>query len=1024
MKRALISHILLFALAAIAMAQPAKLPEKQYTFIHYTTSSGLLSNQVNTILQDEDGYIWIGTSDGLQRYDGSRYITFRHSPSDPGSIPSNIVQHLVMDKEKNIWLSSQGGHIGIFDKKKFTYSAAGIKPKKVKTMLESAQKICTDDEGNVFIHYGNTEVLTWNKVTNKFTAVNNVFKQKEEWSLTDFASQPGTQKYWMGVKGGGIAIYNKATGNLSYPGHNTENEPVIEQFKDLINCFCFFFDKKGRVWFVSWNPAVPFVYCYDLKNKTPVLNGGEVGSFLRHYHTIDGFFEQEDGTVWIRGMPVLAKYLEDEKRFQFVKNGYSNEQSITYEIVTKLMEDREKNIWVCTDNNGLYRFNPASEYFLNVSHMNRQVAQPGDGDPMSFINTKWGTILCGVWGNGVYHYDSNFSPIPTNIKGIDNILGPSVWSMCASADSNTIWMAAQPGIWKLDQARRSATSYNPPLIENKTVRQVAEDKYGNLWLGTHGQGVYKWESAKGKQNFNEGLVKYSLIPDGIVGRIYIDSKGYVWIACGFNGVYVIDPSSDKIILHFTEKAQGAQHLPEPSVSTLLEYNDSTMLISTATYLLLYNRLNNKTEFVTNSGNLSGFIASMEKDQFGNVWVSTTSGLYRANIFKRVFVRFGNIDGIASEHFMHAASRRLQDGRMVFGTTRKFVVFDPGAIRFNTGRPDLKITGFKAENKPLLVDSLLQLKLVELGYRNNSLSITFSTLNYSSAYAIKYKLEGIDKAWKIADKTNEAVYSYLPPGNYTFLLKTIDEEGNESKETVSLKIKIDPPFWKTWWFYGLVALLAGALLFWFDRERMKRKESIHRMRSNIADDLHEEVNTALGNINILSEMARLKADTEPEKSKEFIEQIHNRSHTMMIAMDDILWSISPENDSTEKLMLRLKEFIDALRNRHAVSIDLLVDEKVKTLELNMKQRKDIFWLFKGGITSVVNTGGANCRIHITLEKPHLIYTLEFDTANIDMQQLNNLRQRKELADKLKEANATLEVQAHKTNSVFILQIPVA
>jgi ligand-binding sensor domain-containing protein len=1010
--------------AAIAAAQPAKLPEKQYTFIHYSASSGLVSNQVNTVLQDEDGFIWIGTSDGLQRYDGSRYITFRHSPSDPASIPSNIVQQLVMDKEKNIWLICPGGLIGIFDKKKFTYRAAGIKPRKVKTTLESAQKICTDDEGNVFIPYGGLEVLTWNKVTNKFTAVNNIFKQKEEWSLTDFAPQPGTQKYWMGIKGAGIAIYNKATGNLNYPGHNTDNEPVIDQFKDLTNCFSFFFDRKGRVWFVSWKSGVPLIYCYDLKNKTPELTGGEVNSYLRHYHTVDGFFEQEDGTIWIRGMPVLAKYMEDEKRFQFVKNGYYNEQSIAYEIVTKLMEDREKNIWVCTDNNGLYRFNPASEYFLNVSHMNRQISRPGDGDPMSFINTKWGTILCGVWGNGIYHYDNNFNPIPTNIKGIDNNMGPTVWSMCASADSNTIWMAAQPGIWKLNQASRSATLYNPPLIENNTVRQVAEDKYGNLWVGMHGQGVYKWESANGSKNFNDGLVKYPLIPDGIVGRIYIDSKGLVWITCGNYGVYVIDPLTNAILLHFTEKAQGARHLPEPGVSTVLEYDDSTMLIATATYILLYNRVANKTEFVTNSGNLSGFIAAMEKDQFGNIWVSTTSGLYRANIRKKVFVRFGTIDGIASEHFMHVASRRLQDGRLLFGTSKQFIVFDPAAIRFNTSPPDLKITGFKAENKALLVDSLLHLKLVELGYRNNSLSITFSTLNFSSAYAIKYKLDGIDKAWKIADKTNEAVYSYLPPGNYTFLLKTIDEEGNESKETVSLKIKIDPPFWKTWWFYGLVALAAGGLLFWFDRERMKRKESIHRMRSNIADDLHEEVNTALGNINILSEMARLKADTEPEKSKEFIEQIHNRSHTMMIAMDDILWSISPENDSTEKLMLRLKEYVDALRNRHAVSIDLLVDEKVKTLELNMKQRKDIFWLFKGGITSVVNTGGANCRIHITLEKPHLVYTLEFDTANMDMQQLNNLRQRKELADKLKEANATLEVQAHKTNSLFVLQIPVA
>lgn len=1024
LKPRFISIILLIALVTVARAQPAKQPDKQYTFIHYNTASGLLSNQVNSVVQDAEGFIWIATSDGLQRYDGCRYITFRHSVTDPKSIPSNIVQLLFIDRDQNLWITSPGGHVGIFDRKKFIFLPSGLKPEKVRTNAENIQKICSDDAGNIFIQYGMIEILTLNRQTNQFTVSDAFFKKKPEWQFTDFAPQPGTRKYWMGIRGGGIAIYNAATGNLSYPGHNTDNEPAVELYRDFGNFIGLFFDKKNRVWFANWNPAVPLIYCYDLNRNEPVLSGCELNSYLRHYHTIDGFFEQEDGTIWIKGMPVLAKFLESEKRFQFVKNGYVNEQSITYEIVTRLFEDREKNLWVSTDNNGLYRFNPGNEFFLNVAHRNRQINQPGDGDPMSFIKTRWGTILCGVWGNGIYHYDNHFNPIPTGIRGIDDNQGPSVWCMQASSDSNTIWMAAQPGIWKLDQAKRTAVQYNPPPIRDKTVRQIAEDKFGNLWIGMHGQGVYKWIAEKGKNDFNEGLVKFTPIPSGIVGRIFADSKGYIWITCGIEGLYVIDPETDKIVLQFSETAKDFRHLPEPSVSTMMEYDDSTVIICTSTFMVFYNRIRNTTETLNISGRVSGVIAAMEKDQFGLVWLTTSSGMYRINLRKKVFVRFGNIDGIANEHFMHVASRRLPDGRLLFGSTRQFVVFDPAAIRFNNSPPDLKITDFRVENRQLLVDSLLRLKEVELGFRNNSLTISFSTLNYNSAYAIKYKLEGLDKEWRVADKSNEAIYSYLPPGSYTFLLKTVDEEGTESKTPVSMKIKIAPPFWKTWWFYGIILLLILSLLFWFDRERMNRKESMHRMRSNIADDLHQEVNTALGNINILSEMARLKADTEPEKSKEFIEQIKNRSHNMMIAMDDILWSISPDNDSMEKLMLRMKEYTDALTNRHGVFIDLLVDPNVNSLQLNMKLRKDVFWLFKGGITTVVTTGGTNCRIHITLERPNLIYTLEFDTAGSDMQQLNNLRQRKELADKLKAVNAKLELQTHASTSVFILQIPVS
>ena len=126
---------------------------------------------------------------------------------------------------------------------------------------------------------------------------------------------------------------------------------------------------------------------------------------------------------------------------------------------------------------------------------------------------------------------------------------------------------------------------------------------------------------------------------------------------------------------------------------------------------------------------------------------------------------------------------------------------------------------------------------------------------------------------------------------------------------------------------------------------------------------------------------------------------------------------------EKTILRLKEFIEALKNRHGVQIDLLVDEKVNQLQLNMKQRKDVFWFFKGGISTVVRSGGKNCLIHIIYEKPNLVYILEFDTTNTDMQQLNNLRQRQELSDKLAAANATLEVKELKTKTIFQLTIPV-
>jgi ligand-binding sensor domain-containing protein len=1010
-----------FLLASMTMGQAPK----QYSFTHYSTATGLLSNQVNTIVQDEEGYIWAGTTDGLQRFDGIRYKAFRRTEKDSSSIPSNPVWQLLIDKKKNLWVLLADGRVGIFNTKKFTFREVPAHFKKPVSPNTAIKRLITDEYGNMFYLMGGSEVITLDEKTNEFSYTHNFFQQKEYWpGITDFQQQPGTQKYWMSIEGGGIAVYNKATGQLSSPGNNIEKEPVIEQYKALSTLYLFYFDRQQRFWFIEWgNRPFPHIYCYDVKNNKPLVEKAEIISSLKTYHEIRGFFQQQDGTVWIRGLLVFAKFSETEKKFQLVYNGYRNERSIAYQAVHCLYEDRENNVWVATDNNGLYRFNPSMEFFSNINHINRMTGKKGEGSPMSFVAANRGMILAGTWGDGLYQYDENFNIMPANIKGFDNKGGPSIWSMFASRDSNTIWMASQPGIYAVDQKKHSVKFYNPAVLENKTIRQIAEDKDGNLWMGMHSTGVFKWTAAKGKHNFDEGMTAVTAIPRVQVNKITIDSKGFVWVATPETGAYAIDPGSDKVIMHFSDTAENEKKLPERGVSSVLEYDDSTMIIATATRIVRYNRILKRSSVIGSRETISGFITAVEKDKNGYLWLTGSAGLYRINIQKRIFLQFTRTDGIDNEHFMQSSSYTLPDGRLLFGTTNNIIVFDPGKIHVNAKSPDIKVTDFKVMNKSLLLDSLKNLKEIELAYKDNSLVIEFSPFLYNGACIIKYKMEGLDKEWRVAGKNNDAVYSYLPPGRYTFLLKTVDEEGNESAEKKELTVKINAPFWKAWWFYSLLALLIGSLLFWFDKERMKRKQAVLKMRSDIADDLHKDINTALGNINILSEIAKLKANTEPGKSIEFIEQIHDKSQSMMIAMDDMLWSIDPHNDSMENFILRFKEYIDALRNRHGVQIDVLPDKNAEALQLNMKLRKDIFGLFKSGITNVVKTGGTNCRVHIAFTKPNLIYTLEFDNTHTDTQQLDNLRQRKELADKLAAIKAKLDLQMHKTNSVFVLSIPV-
>ena len=323
--------------------------------------------------------------------------------------------------------------------------------------------------------------------------------------------------------------------------------------------------------------------------------------------------------------------------------------------------------------------------------------------------------------------------------------------MYASKDSNTIWISSQDGIYAIDQAKRSSAYYHPPELSNHAIRQIVEDAYGNLWLGTDNKGVYKWAAKNGKVDFSKGPVPVRAVPEVQINKMTIDSKGLIWIATPETGLFVMDSESDKLRMHFSAQENAPFHLPESGISSVLEYDDSTLIITTATHVVKYNRKVNRISIIGRSGMISGFIAAIEKDREGYVWLASTNGLYRVNIHNGITILFNRTDGIENEQFVQSASRVLPDGRMLFGSTNHFVSFDPERMQARHSYPDLHITEFKMMGKPLSVDSLMHLREIELSYQDNAVEIEFSTLMYSSPFVIKYKLEGLDKDWKVAYK---------------------------------------------------------------------------------------------------------------------------------------------------------------------------------------------------------------------------------------------------------------------------------
>jgi ligand-binding sensor domain-containing protein len=994
---------------------------KQYSFKHYGTSSGLAANIVQQVVQDPDGYIWIGTNNGIQRFDGTRYITFRKQKDNPFAIPNNFIHQLLLDKKNNLWVLTDDGKVGVFDIKQFTYKEVMVKVKSP-TVLTTSRELVTDEEGNLFLNYLNLEFLTWNEERREFSAAYNFIPEFSQWQIISFTQQPGTQKYWIGWRKG-MAIYDKKTNQLSYAGHNTAQEPFIEKMGNITIPGSISFDHTNRVWFVSWARGSSAVYAFDLAKKDIFLDG--LGQDVKSYYEVGGVLPQKNGTIWSYGMGVFGQFNEKEKKFYQLPNEYKNEQSIDYSRIKVMYEDREQNIWVGTDNNGLYRFNPSTQFFTNIRQMDRAKDKPSNGSMMSFLLTKQGTLLAGSWGDGLYRVDSNFNTVPLNIKPYVDKTSPTIWGMCYSADSNTIWMGNQPGINRVDANTQTSTYYNPAIMRNRTVRQVAADKYGNVWMGTQSIGLFKWTAANGKKRFEDGVTRFTGV-DTIsqILKLFIDAKGYVWACTSGFGVYVIDPATDKVIWHFGTNEPAERKILWNGVADALQYDDSTIVIAASGLYFFNTRQQKITKVITMPETLPANIVAMEKDKHGYLWVAMTEGIFRINPRNKIFIHFDRVDGIINDHFINAASYVLPDGRIIFGADNQFVVFDPLKVRINNTAPDVKITGFQLMNKPLLVDSLLQRKQIELSPDDNAVTIEFSGLMFDGTYIIKFKLEGLDKDWRSAQSSSQVVYSYLPPGTYTFLAKSEDAEGNPSKNITSMLIVVNPPFWKTWWFFCLLALLIASIFYWLDKQRVNKLVALQNVRTEIASNLHEEVNQTLNNINLLSEMAKIKADKDIDRSKEFIDQISTKSHNMIIAMDDILWSIDPENDTMEKSLLRMMEFADALKNRHGGSIELALDKKVRDLKLDMKTRHEVFIIFKEALRKIVQySGGRETLIHIDLFRNKLSMKLQDATASIDKNTAATDNAIKEMSTRSATIAADLDVQYDKNGIAIILLVPV-
>jgi signal transduction histidine kinase/ligand-binding sensor domain-containing protein len=962
-----------------AISQP------QRVFHRFSHADGLNTNKVNCVWQDKTGFLWIGTENGLQRFDGKRFVWLRNTM--PGNeIPPLGVSQILDAGNNKIWLL-QGSLAGRFDLTTFIYQPVPVRIDNPSQKSKEGLRLYKDSKGNVFLCDRTHGLFIYDSVKNIFTDKNVPVKTPPGWPVRNILEDAQAGEYWISSDSG-LAVYQNKTQQLYYKKNNPQHIGLLER-NDLENIRVFFIARDQTYWIAFWK-FKPLEGGFTLIHYDPRNN--KILPDTLGIHPMDFLYQvmqTRKGEIWLAGLNALFTYDTTQKRF------YQHLQKIPFEFgiqshaVNHIYEDRDENLWFSTDN-GLYVINRGGNSVFNMAVANKE-----NSDVMveSILETKNGEKWIGGWGAGLVFLDRNNKKInnatpATGHKEADRFYR-QVYDCRQYSYTSQIWMVCQGGYMAIvDPAtKKIIQALHPPVFENETIRRVREDKEGNLWFITMGGKLVKWKRNNKTENTAFALVKQ--FHTGL-STLLIDDKGRIWLGTISEGIYVLDAAGENLLYHFNENNSGKNSLQNNSISDMEQYNDSLFFANGGGLNLVNIRTGTVENKTINNGLPTARISQMKLDEKGILWMTTNNGLLSYNYPKDVFISYNESDGIVYGDKEAFTKCRMKNGEIWFGGENVVYGFSPERLKLDVNPPEVLITDFRLINDFQRMDSLKKLDKINLKSYQHSIAFYFSALNFlqQDKLVYYYKLEGIDREWIKADWKMLANYSYLPPGNYTFKVRCENMHGMSSGIS-SMRIYIAPPFYQTWWFISLLILAALFIIYIIYSLRIKRLLALEKLRTKVARDLHDDMGSTLSTINILSSMAKTKLSNDTVKTSEYISKISDNSQRMMEAMDDIVWSIKPDNDSMQKITARMREFATHVLEAKNMEFSFRIDEKVNHVKLNMEARRDFFLIFKETINNIAKYSKCSrVDAHISYHDKRLLLKIQDNGIGFDVEKADN------------------------------------
>ena len=784
----------------------------------------LSSSSTYCTYQDSQGFLWVGTEEGLNKWDGYTFESSKFDPSDPLSISSNIVRCIFEDSHQNLWIGTDNG-LNTYLRANGKFKRFLNVPGDANSLSNNLVSSITEDKAGI-VWFGTGKGLnSYDNSTNKFTTYRS--NPADPGTIPSdvisalLVDKSGT--LWIGTASNGLCAMDTRTHQCVRYSHQ-DNDPGSLSENEINTLTTV---KNGDLWVGTLNSGI------DVLKKNGHFTHYSTSNGLTN-NSIFGVHEDNTGQIWIAtfggGLNVI-----DLVTGKIVVHKFDpqNKESLSSNKVWGIFEDMANTLWFSTSN-GLSYYNRTIFKFTTYK-INESAEESGNNSIFSIYEDKQGYTWCGVLGGGLNVFSRREGRfVNEKFASLSNPQLRFCDVFCIAEDpSGLLWIGTSTGLlcWDRKSGNIRQFKHDPAdknSISNDYIRSLFIEPSGAVWIGTHGGGLNVYNPKTGSFNvLQNNPSDPASLSNNVVMNIFQDKDGRLWISTYGGGLNRLDRATGKFTF-FKNEVNNPKSISSNFIHCV--YQDKNGVLWVGTYGGGLNTLNESdnsfTHYTERDGLPNNIVNGILSDIHGNIWVSTNNGACKMkpqsdHSALASNTRSYNEEAGLQNKLNENACFNGQDGWMYFGGNSGLNVFHPDSIRDNTVVPPVVITKFYLFEKPARMDTLITSKRsLDLNYKQNFFSFEFAALNFlfpeKNRYA--YRMEGLDNDWIYRGSSHYAQYTNIDPGKYIFHVKACNNDGVWNDEGISIYITITPPFWRTWWFTGLSAFSIALIIFVYIRIR--------------------------------------------------------------------------------------------------------------------------------------------------------------------------------------------------------------